>query len=239
MAWFIALVAIATTEHIASPFLDGPGKWELALCAKYLSLAVVLSALMGEIRQRALLYQSIVALFCIGAWVDFVGHVAWGVWAFDSTPPVLFGWSIWLIYTLRRQYSAQGDPIHWDYIFVMLHKPKSIWGVIKSLIGFPADSVFLCANGQAWSFRRKSGSFALYAAGPKITGEHIAINTGQRLTPQIEELLDDLVGQGRWPGTKCIWAIRHVLRKIGGKFAPRWCDYIPGIYAAKLLRGRE
>lgn len=250
MFWLLALIAITAGEYIIVGMLP-PGidqattearnraTWEIALGAKYLSMAVVLTMLLGEVGKRPLLYRSLIALFCIGAWVDFVGHSAWSVYALDSTIPIMVGWSLWLICTLRRQYSAQGDTVHWDYIFILIHKPKSTWGVIKSLVGFPADSIFLCANGQAWSFRRKSGVFSLYLCGPKIANDHIAINTGKRLTTDIEEMLDDLVGTSRFPGTKCIWSIRHVLRKIGGKFAPRWCDYIPGIYAAKLLRGRK
>lgn len=179
------------------------------------------------------------ALFCIGAWVDFAGHSLWHVSRIDSSIPIMVSFSLWLIHTAKRSYSAQSDPINFKNIFILLHKPKSTWGVIKALVGLPADSVAIQANGQIWSFRRKSGIFALYSADISADHANIAVDTGVELSAELEEMLDDLIGQPRFPGTKCVWAIRHVLRKIGGRFAPRWCDYIPGIYAAKLLRGRE
>ena len=151
----------------------------------------------------------------------------------------MVGFSVWLIHAARRGYDVKSDPMIPGRIYILIHKPKNTWAVIKALIGFPSDSVSVYAKGQAWSFRRNSGTFSLYSAGPAILSANIAVDTGVVLSPDIEEMLDNIVGKQRFPGTKCVWEIRHVLRKIGGKFAPRWCDYIPGVYAAKLLRGRE
>lgn len=237
MNWLIVLVAISAGEHLAHGFISNDATWELALGAKYLSLAVVLQLLLTETKRRPLLYRSIVALFCIGAWVDFAGHSLWYVSRIDSSIPIMVGFSLWLIHTMKRSYYTKSDPGNSTNIFILFHRPKSTWGVIKALAGFPSDSVSVYANGQAWSFRRKYGVFALYSA--RLSHDNIAVDTGAALSKDIEEMLDGLIGQPRFPGTKCVWAIRHVLRKLGGKFAPRWCDYIPGIYAAKLFRGRE
>ena len=239
MLWLLFLVAIVAGEHIANPFLDTPEQWELALGAKYLSMAVILQLLLAEIKQRPLLFRSIVALFCIATWVDFIGHALWQVWSFDSSVPVLVGFSVWLIYEIKRNYSAQSDPIIDHHVYILIHRPTSTWGVIKSLVGFPADSISIYADGQAWSFKRKSGTFSLYSAGPLLLSKNIAVDTGQLLTPELEEMLDDLVGQSRFPGTKCVYAIRHVLRKLGGEFSPRFFDYIPGIYAMRIFRTKN
>jgi len=237
--WLIIIAAIVAGENIVSPWLSTADQWELALGAKYLSIAVVFQLLLVETKTRGLLFRSLVALFCIGAWVEFVFHLAWQFVGFNSATPIMIGFSVWLIATAKRSYTLESYPLIPGHVYILIHRPIGTWAVIKSLVGFPADSISVYANGQAWSFRRNSGMFALYSAGPAVLSVNIAVDTGKPLTPEMEKMLDDLVGQPRFPGTKCVWAIRHVLRKIGGKFAPRWCDYIPGIFAAKLLRGRE
>ena len=239
MVWLIFICVIAAAEHIAHPFLTVDQVWNVALDAKYLSLACVLQALLAQSRQKDVVYRSVVALFCIGAWVDSFGRIMWRFLEFDASIPVMVGFSLWLISTAKRGYWVQGDHVSTGNIYILIHRPKTTWAVIKALIGFPADSISSYANGQAWSFRRNSGMFSRYSAGPAILSANIAVDTGVELSADLEEILDNLVGQSRFPGTKCVWTIRHVLRKIGGKFAPRWCDYIPGIYAAKLLRGRQ
>ena len=239
MIWLVLLCVIAAAEHIAHPFLTVDQMWDVALDAKYLSIACVLQALLAGSRHKDLLYRSVVALFCIGAWVDSFGRIVWDFFKFDSSLPIMVGFSAWLLHAASRGYEVQGDHVAPGNIYILIHKPKTTRGVIKALVGLPGDSVSVYANGQAWSFRRTSGTFSRYYAGHAIVSANIAVDTGVELSAAIEEMLDGLIGQPRFPGTKCVWAIRHVLRKIGGKFAPRWCDYIPGIYAVKLLRGRE
>jgi len=232
--WLLGLIAIAASEHLAHGFLSNDATWELALGAKYLSLAVVLQLLLAETKQRPLLFRSFIALFCIGAWVDFSGHVVWQVARFDSSVPILVCFSMWFIHTAKRSYSVQSDPLNNKNVFILFHRPKSTWGVIKALVGLPTDSVSVYANGQAWSFRRNTGDFALYSMGHSVLSANIAVDTGQALTPEIEEMLDDLVGEPRFPGTKCVWTIRHVLARLNLK--PRWREYLPGLYAMRVLK---
>ena len=221
------------------PFISTAAAWELALGAKYLSLAAALQLALSLAKNKGLLFRSVLALFCIGAWVDTVGHALWQVWSFDSSVPILVGFSIWLIYEIKRNYSAQSDQIIDHHVYILVHRPTSTWGVIKSLVGFPADSISIYADGQAWSFKRNSGTFSLYSAGPLLLSKNIAVDTGKLLTQELEEMLDNLIGQSRFPGTKCVYAIRHVLRKLGGEFSPRLFDYIPGIYAMRLFRKKN
>ena len=238
MYGLFALIAIATAEHIISPLLDGPGKWEFALSAKYLSLAVVLLMLLAETGQRPLPYRSVVALFCIGAWVDTAAHVVWQFAEIDSTMPVLVLWTGWFIHTARRAYNFLGDPLTGGNVFIMLLRPSSVFAVCKALVGFPVASVCLYANGTVWGYRSKSGTFDLYPVDDRWLQKHIAINTGVYCSDHLMEMLDDLVGQRRWPGTKCIWSIRHVLARLGKTYKPRLCDYLPGIYAMRIIKGR-
>ena len=213
--------------------------WEIALGAKYLSMAIVFTILLQESRAKSLLFRSIVALFCIASWVDAVGHAAWRFVAFDSSVFILGGWTGWFIHTARRMYDYQGDPVKGSNVFLMLLRPTTVFSVCKALVGFPCASVCLYANGTVWSFRAKTGTFDLYPVDARWLARHIAINTGIRCSDEITEMLDDLAGQRRWPGTKCIWSIRHVLSRLGKTYKPRLFDYLPGIYAMRIIKGRK
>lgn len=238
MKWLLALIAITTAEHIANHFVSDCAAWEIALGAKYLSTAIIFTLLLQENGARPLLYRSVIALFCIASWVDAVGHAAWQFVAFDSSVFILGGWTIWFIYTARRVYDFYGDPVKSETVFIMLLRPSSAVAVCKALVGFPVASVCLYANGAVWSFRTKTGTFDLYPVDARWLARHIAINTGVHCSDQIMEMLDDLVGKRRWPGTKCVWSIRHVLARLGKTYKPRLFDYLPGIYAMRIIKGR-
>jgi hypothetical protein len=64
---------------------------------------------------------------------------------------------------------------------------------------------------------------------------HVAIDTKTPCNERIIAELEKIVGTNRLPNCKCVFAIRKVLNLIGGKFAVRSFDYIPGIYAARIL----
>lgn len=236
MVWLTLIITVWAIEQVAQPFLSPAETWEFALGAKYLSLAAGLQLALSLAGPERLLFRSILALFCIGAWVDVLGHTAWQVYAFDSTLPVLLIWTAWFIPTLKKPYSFQSTPVRSGNVYIMLLRPRSTWAVCKSLIGFPVASVCLYANGSVWSFRAFTGTFDLYPANERWLRGHIAIDTGYTYTEEIQGVLDNLVGQRRGPGIKCVWVIRKVLKKLG--YALRWCDYIPGIFAQRLLKGR-
>lgn len=238
MIWLALIISIWVGEQCAHPFLDIPESWELALGAKYLSLAAALQLVMIEPPNKGILFRSVAAIFCIGAWVDFVGHVAWQVYAFDSTLPIVIIWTAWFIHTARRAYDYPGDQVKGGTVFLMLLRPTSVFAVFKALVGFPVSSVCLYANGTVWSYRAKTGAFDLYPVDARWLSRHIAINTGVHCSDKLTEMLDDLVGQRRWPGTKCIWSIRHVLARLGKTYKPRLFDYLPGIYAMRIIKGR-
>lgn len=226
-------------EYLTAPFVSDWASWEIALGAKYLTMAIVFTLFLQETGAKPLLYRSIVALFCIAAWVDAVGHATWQFAAFDSSVPILGAWTAWFIYTLRRAYDFPGDQVKGGNVFIMLLRPTSAFMVCKALVGFPVASVCLYANGTVWSYRAKTGTFDLYPVDDRWLQKHIAINTGVHCSDQITEMLDDLVGQRRWPGTKCIWSIRNVLARLGKTYKPRLFDYLPGIYALRVIKGRQ
>lgn len=239
MKLVFALLAITAAEHIVQGFITHAETWYLALGAKYLSLALALNCLLFEIRGRGLLYRSVVSLACIWTWIDFAGHCLWQFSGVDYSLALLVLWSGWLICSMKREYDYQGDKVSGGSVFIMLLRPSSVFAVCKALVGFPCASVCLYANGTVWSYRSKSGTFDLYPVDDRWLQKHIAINTGIHCSDQITEMLDDLVGQRRWPGTKCIWSIRHVLERLGKTYKPRLFDYLPGIYAMRIIKGRQ
>lgn len=238
MTWLLALLALTTAEHLASPFVSDAVSWEIALGVKYLSTAIISTVLLQNIGGKPLLFKSIVALFCIASWVDAAGHAVWQLAAFDSSVFILSGWTVWFIHSVRRAYDYPGDPVKGGNVFLMLLRPTTVLAVCKALVGFPVASVCLYANGTVWSFRAKTGTFDLYPVDARWLARHIAINTGVHCSDQIMEMLDDLVGKRRWPGTKCIWSIRHVLARLEKTYKPRLFDYLPGIYAMRIIKGR-
>ena len=238
MKLMLALIAITAIEHIAQGFITDAGTWYLALGAKYLSLALALNCLLFEIKAKGILYRSVVSLACIWTWVDFAGFCLWRLSSIDMSVWIMVCWSAWLVWTVKREYDCRGDIVIGSNVFVMLLRPTSVFTVCKALVGFPVSSVCLYANGTVWSYRAKTGTFDLYPVDDRWLQKHIAINTGVHCSDQITEMLDDLVGQRRWPGTKCIWSIRHVLARLGKTYKPRLCDYLPGIYAMRIIKGR-
>ena len=237
MLWMLALLNIVAWEHVLNPLLPDH-QWGIALDAKYLSLSLALTALLVATKGAELSYRSLVALFCIGAWIDTAGQLAWRWLDFDSTLPILVIWTAWFIHTARRAYDYSGDPVKGGNVFLMLLRPTTVFAVCKALVGFPVASVCLYANGTVWSFRGKTGTFDLYSVDDRWLQRHIAINTGVYCSDQITEMLDAVIGQRRWPGTKCVWAIRHVLARLGKTYKPRLFDYLPGIYAMRIIKGR-
>ncbi len=239
MFWALAVLNIAIYEHVVHPFLSKSATWDLALDAKYLAVACVLQALLGEIRDRPLAHRSVIALLCIGSWVDLIGQLVWRVYQLDSSMPVFLIFSVWFMLTARRAYDVRGDVVLGDNVFIMLLRPATNWAVCKALFGFPTASVCVYASGNIWSFRAKTGTFDVYPVTDVWLRRHIAINTGVLCADHIQNKLDRLCGSPRWPGTKCVWILRRFLTSLGPEFSPRWFDYIPGFYALKLLWGKK
>lgn len=120
MFWALAVLNIAIYEHVVHPFLSKEATWDLALDAKYLAVVCVLQVLLSEICDKQLVYRSVVALLCIGSWVDLAGQLVWRVCQFDSSRPIFLIFSIWFVLTARRAYDVRGDIVLGDNVFIML-----------------------------------------------------------------------------------------------------------------------
>lgn len=239
MKLIFALIAITAAEHIAQGFIADAETWYLALGAKSLSLALALNCLLFEIRAKGMMYRSVVSLACIWTWIDFGEHCLWRLSGHDFSLAIMILWSSWLVHSVKREYDHQGDKVMGENVFIMLLRPSSVFFVCKALAGIPVASVCLYAKGAVWSYRGDTGTFDLYPVDDRWLQKHIAINTGVHCSDEITEMLDDLVGTSRWPGIKCIWSIRHVLARLGKTYKPRLFDYLPGVYAMRVIKGRR
>lgn len=237
MLWLFLMMLIVVVEYALQPFVSSAGEWHIALLAKTLFVALAFQLLLKETKNKAISFRSLIALFCIFSWVDLVGQLVWEVCAIDLAIPTMLIFSVWFILAAKREYCAAGDIVLGDEVFVMFLRPTTNIETCKALIGFPSSSVCIYANGNIWSFREKTGRFDTYQVNDGWLKKHIAINTKVKCSEQIICQLDRLCGVSRFPGVKCVWTIREILASLGDKFTPRWYEYIPGLYAMRIING--
>jgi hypothetical protein len=120
---------------------------------------------------------------------------------------------------------------------ILFLRPIKNVDVLKAFFGLPVSSVCLVVDGQIWSFKARTGIFECRPYNSAILKTHIIIDTKVTTNHVILEELNKLLGESRTPYCKCVWTIRRVLNLLGGKFAIKnWFDYIPGIYASKIMK---
>lgn len=237
MKWLVLILAVTVVEYTAAPLVS---EWDLAVFCGALRIALAVQCILGEIKQKPLMFRSVVAVFCVTAWLDVADYALWW-WSgreIDIALPLLVGFTCWLIVAVKREYEYQGDEIKPGPVYLLFLRPRTNWELLKSFLGLPVSSVCLYANGEAWAFRGKSGRFERLPAAAWWLQKHIAIDTGQQMGAVIETALAGIVGERRFPWVKCVWSIRRVLAHLGDNFKPRFFDYLPGIYAMRIIKGR-
>lgn len=211
-------------------------QWELLLGAKYAALSFAVCALL--VRDKFTLPQrSVIALLAISTVCDTVKYATWQAVeeSYDPSPFLAVFFFAWLVFTLSREYPAEGGKIKRGNVGLLILKPNTYWDVLKGLFGYPAASVCICVDGVIWSFRCRSGKFERYPLSSIWAGQHICIDTGVCATETIMDSLKKLEGTGRNPGIKCIWTIRGILKMIGGKYSIKSpFDYIPAFYVMRI-----
>lgn len=236
MKWLFLIVAVTVAEYAAAPLVS---EWDLSLLCGALRVALAVQCLLGEIKQQPLMFRSVVAVFCISAWLDAADYALWW-WSgrgIDLGLPLFIGFTCWLIVAVKRRYEYQGDEIKHGKVYLLFLRPRTNWELLKSFLGVPISSLCLYTNGEAWAFRAKSGMFERKPAASWWLQSHIAIDTGKQMSVVVETALVGIVGERRFPWVKCVWSIRKVLAFLGLK--PRWYEYLPGIYAMRLFRGER
>ena len=208
-----------------------------ALMYAYILISVLLAALLDRSRGTSLLYRTLLAASFVDSLVDIAvltGFLqGWG--DTSSAETILF--LIAMVYLIGRDYDVPGGAHNPNKVCIMLLRPRSTFEVIKAFVGLPVSSVCIAANGQVWAFRHKTGRFERMPYNRAWGYSHITIDTGIMPTEKIIAALDASVGSSCGIGCKCVWTIRHVLALLGGEWNIRTrFDYIPGVYAARIIR---
>lgn len=213
------------------------GTYASALLETYASILVLLMALLAKSRNDGLLYRSVLALFIVDAAADLIMLFAIPFKAvIVASIPAAVLFFAWLIYLLRRQYDIKSQVIQPGNIGFLFLRPRTTAELIKAFFGIPVSSLCIVADGYVYSFRAKSGKYERMLFNASFLEKHIAIDTHVKLDYQILHGLQQIVGESRFPPVKCVWSVRHVLNLMGGKYAIRsWFDYIPGVYAMRVM----
>lgn len=231
-----AILGVYTIEWVANPFVAD--QWSFLLCSKYLLVFLLATQIFNRLDWRNPVLGSMVGLFVLSSFSDFVKIVAWNYWSqrVDTSPWMACLFITWLLYVIERRYpknSAAFNPLH---VHVLLLRPTSPIDVIKGLFGAPFSSVCIYAGGAIWAFRRASGVFEKTEYSPRWLERHVWIDAQQKASQELLSNLEALIGAKRGAGCKCVWEIRNVLRLLGGKFVVKnWLEFVPGFYALKLL----
>jgi len=232
-----AILAVMALEWITVPLFPSVS-WQISLGAKYLTVAILMQALWSASEKESLLLRTAITLLCCAVWVDLFAYIAWIVsdTRIDESLPIYVSFSAAMVYMLMRNYDVSGEEVNPHKITILLLKPNSLAEFSKAFFGTPISSICILADGYVWSFRSKSGVFEKTEYSQRWRDKHVAVNTRVEINETILQKLDGLVGKRRGAGIKCVFVLRTVLKEIGGKYAIKsWFDYIPGIYAARII----
>lgn len=233
----LAIVIIYLIEWLLSFYFSNT--WEIELEIKLFTIAILSNALLIETRRKSLLLRSLLALITLSSWSDFINFYLWQL-SGRSINLSFYSFIIfiaWLICTIKRKYPNRIDEINNDNVNILALRPKTTLDVIKALIGMPASSICIVADGYVWAFRRRSGLFEKVKYSENWSDSHIIIDTRVKINDNILDKLNNIVGTKRIPYVKCVWTIRHVLNELGNKYKIKSLfDYIPGVYFMKILK---
>lgn len=234
MKWIAAILLIVWLEWVL-PVPDEVS-WQFALGAKYLTVALLFQAWLSYIGKESLLLRSAVALLCLDSWASVAAYVLWNGTGVDLMLLVFLVFTFWLFFILKREYHIENDKLNKNTVALLLLRPKSVSDIVRAFIGIPVSSLCIVADGYVFSFRHKTGRFERSRLNPILLKRHIVVDTGVSCNPSILNELDIVVGTNRFPSFKCIYAVRHVLNRLGGIYRIQsWADYLPGIYASRIL----
>jgi hypothetical protein len=192
--------------------------------------------------------RSIVAVIFLFKLVDTLIYPVW----FFHPDLYTYAWGIYLVvmyvslrYVSKRSYQYPSDPIKDNNVYICLWKPEKTASLFESLIGAPIGSVCLYAGGSMYSFRWGSHKYIKKEVFPSVVlRKFIVVDSGvpadDKIIREIENLLGTPARSWRtlWFRCRCILIIKPVLVQMGETFRPRLFEFVPSLYAARLLRSR-
>lgn len=169
-------------------------------------------------------------------WYFYGGKIPW--WMLSLLLFLIFGGLV--AYNYYRVYDMKNDEYDPDNVFILLWRPTKVQSVFYSLIGMPVGSIVICAGGYLWSFKWKRNGFIKRIVRVRAAKKkYVFIDTKKETTPEILEELESLVNKrARVAGyrCRCVYIIKNVLSMIGKEYAPHGLEYIPSLYAMKVMK---
>lgn len=222
--------------------LESDAAWEYMSCSSELYIALCLQIAYGYYRGPSLQIKCSLVFFCMASWLEVPLKTLWILVDLQTIgiAPIAALLTAIVLYVIARPYDIESDDINYKNVTLLLLKPTSFLMVIKSFIGAPVSSVCILANGYVWSYRQSKGQFCRSKCTDKWLSNHIAIDTGEKLSIPMAEALNDHIDTKRGLGIKCIYTIRDVLNLLGSEWKPKtFLHFIPGIYVRQILGAKK
>lgn len=151
------------------------------------------------------------------------------------------GWFGWILSRRPLRYS---DPVSKGNIHICIGKPTKIRGSLASVVGLPAGSIAIYADGKIWSYKWGSKVFLSRTVSSEVVNKHhTIIDTGVKITSDnghIMGTLKSLIGNpARRRETcflrmNCVYTLKPVLSLLGKKYEPSGLSYLPSVYARMI-----
>lgn len=164
-----------------------------------------------------------------------------------------FIWPVFMVFMVMsfhkvssRNYEYASDKILDDNVYLCFWKPKRSKSVFTSLIGAPFGSMNIYVKDSFWGFSWKTGRYhKRFIKNYNVEKQFLIIDTGipssKRIIDSLEKLIDEPARIPRlmWIRCRCILILKPLLKELGREFEPNLFEFIPAIYALKLLRWRN
>lgn len=143
-----------------------------------------------------------------------------------------------LSFQLHKTYNISSDKLNHDNVCLILYKPKrGINHIIISMFGFPVSSFgVVCGK---WGRFIKETDKLVHQSPDKITGNYIIIDTGVKITPEIQAEFDKTLGASAYNccGIRimCVKTFKNVLSLLGKKWRYRLFDFLPSVYLGRRV----
>lgn len=210
-----------------------------------LVLALWMFHLIHTVPSHKMNRRSIIAATVIWHVVDLITYWPWYFygntfpWFWISAVMALFFGSL-VAYEYLRMYDIESDEFNPDNVYILLWRPTKVKSIFLSLIGMPIGSVAVYADGHIWSFKwNRNGFIKRRFRSRAAVKKYILFDTNKETTNEIIEELQSLVDQRSHVAgyrCRCVYIIRNVLKKVGKEYTPNGIEYIPSIYAMKVMR---
>jgi len=243
MIKFIATILIITNIHL---FLDNPINWYVMQFNYLVAIVIYSIYLFGKIKKQNVNDRSLLALFIyyllfnvVTYWPSINGRTMLWAYAFIITIFIFRTYKI-----NKRNYNEYSDNMKEDHVYLCLERSQKNRGVFTSLWGAPFSSISVYSGehlyGYKWSKRTymKRKIHKLH-----IIKKYVVVDTNIKSSHALTQSLDQLQGEpaSRYllPRCKCVWTIRKFLKLLGKQYKPTFLEYLPSLYARKLIGIRD